>query len=205
MTPPRLIAVTNAEVVGDAATLARAHALCNGCKPGTVLIQLRDRGLPASRLASLGAGLSSCCRDAGQGFAVNDRLDLALLLGADAVHLGERSVTVADARRLLPDAVVYAAAHDRARVLSSTAHAVVLAPVIAARKGAPALGLEAFAEISAELRARPGAPLLYALGGVTAAHAAACLSAGAVGVAAQGAIWDDHAWQGLCSALEIAQ
>lgn len=204
MTPPRLIAVTDAQAVGHDATLMRVQTICAHCQPGTVLLQLRDRELPAGRLAFLGGALRKMCRSTGQRFAVNDRLDLALLLGADAVHLGERSVSVGDARRLLPEAAVYAAVHDPKAALTSSADAVVLAPVFAPRKGAPALGLEALAELATALRKRPGAPLLYALGGVTPKHAAACLEAGATGVAAQGAVWGDGAWRDLCGALEIA-
>ncbi len=204
MKPPRLIAITDFQTQGNYATLMRVQTLFNHSHPGTVLLQLRDRELPTARLASLGKVLRKLSRDFGHRFAINDRLDLARLLDVDAVHLGERSVSVQDARRLLPEVPVYAAVHEPKAALASSADAVVLAPVCAPRKGAAALGLDALAELATALRKRPGAPLLYALGGVTAKHAAACLEAGATGVAAQGAIWDDDAWQELCVALEIA-
>ena len=211
MKAPRLIAISDLDAVGTEATLERARLLCSSCRPGTVLLQLRERSLAARSLLQIGRALSELCAQTGQTLAVNDRLDVALSLRVDAVHLGERSVRVSDARRLLPDAFVYTAAHDAEAVLSSDADAVVLAPVMAPRKGAPALGLEVLtglrhalgARTTDTLSARPRAPLLFALGGITAQNAAACLSAGADGVAAQGAVWQGDAWRALCEALEI--
>ena len=199
---PRLIAVSDLQSAGVAASLERAEALCAVCVPGSVLLQLRDRELPVRTLLSAGAALRKICADSGQGFAVNDRVDLALLLDADALHLAESSVPVPDARRLW-QRQLYAAAHSEASVLASGADAVVLAPVVASRKGAPALGLAALERLRAELSGRVDAPRLYALGGVTPDNADACLRAGADGVAAQGAVWRSEDPSALATALGI--
>jgi thiamine-phosphate pyrophosphorylase len=65
--------------------------------------------------------------------------------------------------------------------------ALLVSPVLATRKGRPAVGLEQLGAWGEQLRARHQAYPLYALGGVTAGNAAACLAAGATGVAAMGA------------------
>ncbi len=197
---PRLIAVTDVQSVGVEASLERADTLCSGCVPGSVLVQLRDRELPVRRLLSAGTALRKICSETGQGLAVNDRADLALLLDADALHLAESSVRTEDARRIW-QRQLYAAAHTEAGVLESQADAVVLAPVAASRKGAPALGLTALERLRAQLSQRSEAPRLYALGGVTSDNAHACLRAGADGVAAQGAVW--HAQQPLALAAAL--
>jgi thiamine monophosphate synthase len=74
------------------------------------------------------------------------------------------------------------------------ADALVLSPVLAPRKGAEALGLEALAAARttldyAAMHARRR-PLLYALGGIDAAGAARCIEAGVDGVAAIGATFE---------------
>ncbi len=199
---PRLIAISDLQSVGVEASLKRAEALCSACVPGSVLVQLRDRELPVRALLSAGRALRKICAESGQGFAVNDRADLALLLQADALHLAESSVRIQDARRIW-ERRIYAAAHSEASVLESDADAVVLAPVMASRKGAPALGLAALERLRAALSVRSEGPRLYALGGVTPEGAEACLRAGADGVAAQGAVWRSEAPLQLAAALGI--
>jgi thiamine-phosphate pyrophosphorylase len=101
------------------------------------------------------------------------------------VHLGRRSVPVADARALLPVGTwISVACHgvaDVARAAGEGADAAVLSPIFASPgKGAP-LGVEALREARA---AAGEGILIVALGGVTAANAGACAAAGAGAVAA---------------------
>lgn len=151
-------------------------------------VQLRDPGLAVRELARLGAELRARTRDVGAALVVNDRVDLALLLEADGVHLGRRSVSVADARVLLGErAWLSTSAHSVDDVLAAAragATATLLSPIFASPgKGAP-LGVGALAEARAALAARGLTVQLFALGGVTLQNAAACLEAGADGVAA---------------------
>ncbi|MEZ4223809.1 MAG: thiamine phosphate synthase [Polyangiaceae bacterium] len=204
MGAPRLIAITDIAQHGPELTFARALRLCEAGRAGTVLLQLRDRGLPLRDRLAHGLALREIASRFGQGLAVNDRLDVALLVRADAVHLGEASVEIADARRMVPGREVYRAVHDVGAALGSDADAVVLSPVLAPRKGAEPLGLAALQEYAAARRARAKGPRLYALGGVDAAGAAACLAAGADGVAVQGAAWTGDI-AALLDALDIAR
>jgi thiamine-phosphate pyrophosphorylase len=179
---PRLIAITDTTRVAADELERRVAALCTAAAPGTVMVQLRDRELSARARQELGRRLLVHVRRAGQLFQVNDRVDLALALGADAVHLGEASIAPADARRLAPALWISRACHDPARAQANGADAVVLSPVLAPRKGRAALGLEALAVVH-----RAGASLVYALGGIDAPGARLCVEAGADGVAAIGA------------------
>jgi thiamine-phosphate pyrophosphorylase len=64
-------------------------------------LQLRAKHLPVRPLLELATRLAPLCRQAGVPFCVNDRLDLALVVRADAVHLGQDDLSLADARRVL--------------------------------------------------------------------------------------------------------
>jgi thiamine-phosphate pyrophosphorylase len=116
---------------------------------------------------------------------VNDRVDVALAVGADGVHVGGGSMPAAVARRLLPPgARVGVSTHAPAEVAAAAAAGADFAffgPVYATPAKA------AFGPPQGEARLREAAaaaalPVL-AIGGVTAARAAAVREAGAAGVA----------------------
>jgi thiamine-phosphate pyrophosphorylase len=185
---PRLIAITDFSRVGPAETLVRFEQLAAAASPGTVMLQLRDRDHSARERLAFGRKLSALCRRTRQFLQVNDRLDLAVLLEADAVHLGEASVATADARRLIgSDRWITRACHDMTRVAEIDADGVVLSPILGARKGRAALGVEALQKASRRLEARGGGVTLIALGGVDAAGARDCFRNGADAVAVVGA------------------
>jgi len=184
---PRVLYVSDTRVVPAEALLARldqAAALPESLR-ARLAVQLRDPELSSRALLALGARLRDRTRALGARLVVNDRIDLALALGADGVHLGRRSVSVDDARALLGDAAwISVACHDLSDVEAARragASAVTLSPIFASPgKGAP-LGLAALGEAR---RALAGSQVgLVALGGIDAATAEACLAAGADGVA----------------------
>jgi thiamine-phosphate pyrophosphorylase len=69
---------------------------------GATAIQLRDKEMDGGELLRTAKILSVLCRERGVLFIVNDRLDVALLSGADGVHLGQSDLPVGEARRLAP-------------------------------------------------------------------------------------------------------
>jgi thiamine-phosphate pyrophosphorylase len=202
---PRLIVVTDTSVADEAVLVHRVDACAALAAPGSVMVQLRDKTLPIRRRRALGERLVAVCRARAQGFVVNDRLDLAVLLGADGVHLGEDAVATEDARAVLPPgAWVSRAVHTVDDAGRCTADAVLLSPIASPRKGRPALGLSALTEARAAIsRQTDAAPRLYALGGIDASNAAQCLSSGADGVAVVGAVLDGRDPAPLLDALGI--
>jgi thiamine-phosphate pyrophosphorylase len=100
--PPRLIVITDTTVAPRALLERRTARLLALAPPRTVLVQLRDNALPFRERKAMGQALAEECARRDQWFGVNDRVDLAVLLGAHAIHLGERSLATEDARRLLP-------------------------------------------------------------------------------------------------------
>ena len=168
-------------------------------RPESVMVQLRDLALATRERMALGERLVALCRQYGQRFVVNDRVDLAMLLDADGVHLGERSVSPSEVRAMLPAAFISHACHDLDGVVRPGSDAAVLSPVCSPRKGRPALGFE----ILARARALEPRFAVYALGGVDASNAAACIENGAAGVAVIGAALDGRDPLPLVRALGI--
>jgi len=183
---PRVVQISAADLLPEAELWARLAAIARRPAAARALfaVQLRDPQLPTRELEALGARLRQVTRALGAALVVNDRLDLALALGADGVHLGRRSVRVEDARALLPQAWIAVACHVVGEVIdaaSAGADAAVLSPIFASPgKGTP-LGPAALE--AARAAAGEGIQLI-ALGGVTAENAATCFAAGADAVAA---------------------
>jgi thiamine-phosphate pyrophosphorylase len=184
--------------------IERVSAVCAAAVAGSVVVQLRDRQLPTRERLALGRQLLAAAREHGQQMVVNERLDLALLLGADGVHLPEQAVPPAAARRFLTQRGMArpwlsCAVHQPTQQVSAALDAVVLSPILAPRKGRPALGLGALTDARAVLR--PGQQL-FALGGVEASQAVQCVARGADGVAVIGAVFEQDP-RALLAALGI--
>lgn len=190
---PRVIAISDCELLPQIEQLARFARLAAAAAPGSLALLLRDHTLPGAARLAFGQELQKIARGAQQQLWVADRLDLALLLEADVLHLGEASVSAREARRVWPGTRAISRAwhpqalDDAANAELASVDALLVSPVLGPRKGRPALGLRAFEAWGEQLRARNQAYPLYALGGVSAENAATCLAAGATGVAAIGA------------------
>jgi thiamine-phosphate pyrophosphorylase len=202
---PRLIVFTDTTRAEPEAMLARFAALAREARAGAVLFTLRDYGLSVRARLALGVQLRAVAQRSEQSFGFADRADLASALGAQALHLPESGLTWRDARRSIGSGVFLSrACHDPLLAAEPGVDAVLLSPVFEARKGRAALGLGALRQACVACAATTTAPALYALGGVDANNAAACLAAGAAGVAVIGAaLAADHA--PLLAALEIGR
>jgi thiamine-phosphate pyrophosphorylase len=185
---PRLIAITDQGVAPRPRLEARLERLCALAAPGSVLVQLRDLEMPARARLELARRLRQITTSYAQFLAINDRADLAMLVEADGLHVGERGLLPHDARRIVGARFVSRACHDPLRAESLGADAVVLSPILAPRKGRPALGLDALRAARRASERERVRPLLFALGGIDAATAAGVLAAGADGIAAISAI-----------------
>lgn len=201
------MAITDIARFGAERTVARAQLLCEAAAPGAVLLQLRDRKLGVRERLRVGAELVAIVRGTGQRLLVNDRLDLALALEADGVHLGEGSVMASDARKLLPvGAFVSRACHSLEQLEPrelGPVDAVVLSPVFAPKKGQPALGEEVLAEAQSRLARFTPAPQLFLLGGVDA-RVARRFAQSDIALAAIGAVFEGEVG-GLVAALGVGR
>lgn len=123
---------------------------------------------------------------------VNDRLDVALAERADGIHLGESSLPVEDAKRLiaaarppLQDFLVGASCHSLESAQSAArggADYIFFGPVFATPSKAefgPPQGLERLAQVCRGVQIP-----VFAIGGITLENAAQCFASGAAGIAA---------------------
>ena len=165
----------------DATTAGRVEAALDACAPGEAAVQLRAPGLTGRALLAAATQLAAIAHAHGAALLVNDRVDVALAAGADGVHLPASGLLPARARQLGgDDFLVGVSTHARGEAVAAQAGGadyVVFGPVFftpsKAAYGAPA-GLAALGDVA---RAVDGP--LFALGGVDAARAGACVAAGA--------------------------
>ena len=90
--PPRLAALALAAVRG-----------------GADIVQLRQKQLPRGDLLAVAKELRAITAGAGKLFVVNDHVDIALVSGADAVHVGPDDITVEGARSVAGDRLLIGA------------------------------------------------------------------------------------------------
>ena len=168
-----------------------------GLAGGARAVQLRAKEATTRELMGLGRAILALCREAGALFVVNDRLDVALALGADGVHLGPEDMPVAEARRVA-DAAERGLGH--ALLIGASAGTVEEA-LAAQREGADYLGVGSI--FGTETKPDAGPPVgvgriqeikavshlpLVAIGGINAENAARVVEAGAAGAAVVSAI-----------------
>ncbi len=89
---------------------------------GATAVQLREKDLGAGELLRLARLLREATSEAGALLVVNDRLDVALAVGADGVQLGWRSLPVSEARRIAPRGfVIGSSTHEPREVAAAEA------------------------------------------------------------------------------------
>jgi len=152
---------------------------------GATIIQLRDKTASTRVLIEEGLALRALTRERGALLIVNDRVDVALAIEADGVHVGQDDMPAALARRLLgPHRIlgVSAATMEEAEVaVAGGADYLGVGPIFPTRGKAdagPATGVQLLTEL-----ARRYATPLVAIGGITAENTPAVVRAGAAGVA----------------------
>ena len=182
--PLYLITDRNAPPSGD--LLGALEAALRG---GVRFVQFREKDLPYQERLRLGREVASRAFEHGARLLVNGDPELAEALGADVVHLGKGTVSVSEVRAGGYAGLIGYSAHsgeEAARAFVEGADFVTLSPVFLTKSkfsSGPLLGLEAFGR---ELKIAGGP--VYALGGVGAQNAPACMERGARGVALIGAI-----------------
>ena len=197
---PWVVLVTDPRVpLSRTLEVVRAAAAALG--PDRLLVQLRDKEASQDDLLEAARALRKATCEARARLVVNGSSSVALAAGADGVHFPKTSPTelvhlVRAARGLLgAEAIVTTVAHDDddvTRASEAGATGVLVSPIFATPgKGAPR-GVAALTAARAIVDAMRRSPrlLVVALGGVTSQNAAACLLAGAAGVAAIRALYD---------------
>jgi thiamine-phosphate pyrophosphorylase len=181
---PPLLVISDRRQAGRSLEELAEAIFAGGCR----WLSLREKDLPAAERLALLSAVMALGRRWEATVTVHEDVDAAVTAGGRGVHLPSAGNPEA-ARVRLPGGLIGASAHsaeEASGLLGSGADYVTVSPIFitASKPGyGPAIGLEGLAAIAAQV---PG-PVI-ALGGINAANAPLCLSAGASGVAVMGEV-----------------
>ena len=150
---------------------------------GVDIVQVRERSLSDRRLLEALGEAREATAAHGVPLGVNDRPDLAVLAGADFVHVGQEDLPVEEARRFgLP---VGLSTHAPREIDAARSDYIAVGPVHATptKQGRPAVGLELVRYAAAKATVP-----WFAIGGIDAANVGEVVAAGATRVAVVRAI-----------------
>ena len=167
-------------------------------KGGVTIVQLREKETSTGEFVALARRLMSILKPLGIPLIINDRVDVALAVDADGVHIGQSDMAYADARRLLgPDKIIGLSVESLEDLEAANAldvDYVGISPVYGTptkTDTAEPFGLEGLRK-AVEMSVHP----TVAIGGMNARTIGEVMEAGADGVAVVSAI---------CSAEDISK
>lgn len=183
-----LYLITDRHIVPPGRTLVeQVRAALQG---GVRAVQLREKDLPAASLYPLAIALRALTCEFGAQLFINDRIDVALAVAADGVHLGGHSLPVAAARKLLgPKRLIGVSTHRLDEVHAAArdgADFVTFGPIYPTPSKLP-LGAPLGLELLRQAAIAPPLPL-FALGGISPAVLPELRAAGCTRIAAIAAI-----------------
>lgn len=183
----RLIVITDPGLSAPRAVEAVAAQALKGGAPS---IQLRDKNLGGGELLPLARRLRDLTRRFDALFFVNDRLDLALAVGADGVHLGPTDLPVSAVRSVVPDDFLIGfSADDPDAARAAAAEGAdylgcgTVWPTASKGDAGQVIGIEGLRRVVAAVEAP-----VVAIGGITPERASLLPAIGTAGAAVIGAV-----------------
>lgn len=157
---------------------------------GVKAVQLREKDLSSRELYELAYDLRKLTSRYGARLLINDRLDIAMAVDADGVHLGGDSIPIYRARKLLgQQRLIGVSCHNQVNAITAQekgADFITFGPVFytpsKAKYGKP-VGIDKLESVTHLLHIP-----VFAIGGITAATTREVLAAGAAGIALISAI-----------------
>lgn len=153
---------------------------------GATFVQLREKNLPALDFYNEAKAALTVARQRGVTLIINDRVDVALALGAPGVHLGQDDLPPEAARKLLgDDAIIGYSTHTVSQAISAASLPVdyiAIGPIFQTSSKAnpdPVVGLDGLRAV----RKAIGDVRLVAIGGISQENAASVIDGGADSVA----------------------
>jgi thiamine-phosphate diphosphorylase len=192
----RLLAIADVAILTPDRVAELAVAAVRG---GATSVQLRGKEIAAGELVAIADAVRANLEELGVPWFINDRVDVARLVEATGVHLGDEDLSIGDARALLgPQAVIGRTARtpESARdAAAAGADYLGVGTVYSggSKPGVPVIGVDGLRSV-----ARVSPVPVIAIGGIHSGNAAACIEAGAAGVAVIGALF-----AGAPGALEV--
>jgi len=187
---PKIYPITDAQLSG----LSHAEQVARLIEGGASLIQLRDKLSSPREFYREAAAALEIAHAHNARLIINDRVDIALALKADGVHLGQTDMPVSAARRLLgKEAIIGFSTHNAEQAKLATSLPVdyvafgPIFPTLTKENPDPVTGVAALARVAATKGSVP----LAAIGGITLENALEVLKAGADAVAVIGELVAD--------------
>ena len=157
---------------------------------GVTCVQLREKNCSTRQFVEEGRALQKILTPKHIPFIVNDRIDVAMAIGADGVHLGQDDMEIIHARRILGPGYIIGISveslDDAREATAAGANYLGVSPVFATptkTDTAPPLGLDGLKTIRLEV----DLPLV-AIGGIKSENCASVIAAGADGLAVVSAL-----------------
>jgi thiamine-phosphate pyrophosphorylase len=179
--------ITDRRVAGDRSILDVVRAAIRG---GTSVVQLREKTATTREMVELGQALHAITRQAGIPLIINDRLDVALAIAAEGVHVGHDDMPVRLARRLIgPDLLLGASPEtvgEARQMERDGANYLGVGDVYGTPSKSDAgipIGVDGLTEVI-----RAVSIPVVAIGGITLENAGLVIQAGAAGVAVISAV-----------------
>lgn len=168
---------------------ALARALVG--RGGARVLQVRLKPAHVDDIVRVARLARRVCSELGALLVVNDRVDVALAVGADGVHLGQTDLPLAAARQLAGERLALGiSTHDLAQVAAAVAQEpayLAYGPVFATTTKQDPDPVQGLGALSAAVRAAGAIPTV-AIGGITPARAAEVYATGVTAVCAIGAV-----------------
>src|SRR3990172_9440895 len=156
---------------------------------GIKAVQLREKDLSAKELFELAQNLRRLTRQYHARFFINDRVDIAMAVEADGVHLGQKSFSAKDVKRIFPRAIIGISTHsldEAKKAEADEADFITIGPIFytpsKAGYGEP-LGIEVIKQVRKEIHIP-----VFAIGGIKDDNARDVIDAGADGIAVISAV-----------------
>ena len=179
------------------------HTLHEAIRGGVGTIQLRRKNARGRDFVALGHAVRALTREAGVRFIVNDRVDVAQLVEADGVHIGQEDLPCDAVRKLLPNMLIGVSAATLDEALRAEAQGADYLGVGAVYPTSTKSDARSTGLAGLEAIARAVSIPVVGIGGITPANAAAVFASGAAGVAVVSAIM--HASDPRRTAQHFAQ
>jgi len=184
----RVYLITDLKRIGKDRFLSAAEEALQG---GVRALQIREKDLNPNDLLALALEVKPLVQRYHAKLFINDRADIAVMAGADGVHLTETSIQAREVKNSFPDLIVGVSTHSiegARRAETQGADFITFSPIYETPSKAnygPPQGLDLLRQATQAVRL----PVL-ALGGITLHRVPECLEQGAFGVAVISGIWD---------------
>jgi thiamine-phosphate pyrophosphorylase len=174
--------ITNADIVPGRDHIQGARAALQG---GADVIQFREKNMDTGEMIRVCRTIQELCRQYDATFIVNDRVDVALAMDADGVHVGQKDMATDVARRLIgPQKVlgVSAGNGETAKKAEADGADYVGVGMIFPAGLKKDIGVPKGVNVLREVSRAVNIPVV-AIGGIDHRNAALCIEAGAAGCA----------------------